>query len=129
KWYLMLGSLQAEQQFVIGVLIVSSLMNIAYLLPIGVRAFYSEPPADKKLDHGHDDHGHDDHGHDDHGGGFWLERFGLQEAPMLCVVPLALTAFACVILFIHPDPFLELARAIRFGRYERLELERRAPRD
>ena len=108
-------------------LIISSLLNIAYLLPVAINAFFlpDEPETtDDGAGHEHahgdsDDHGHGDNdSHGDHGhghGGFWLERLGLQEAPAFCVIPLCLTALACVALFVYPDPFLELARAIRLG--------------
>ena len=108
KWLLVMGSLDADRQLVILVLIVSSLLNIAYLLPIAINAFFLPDEPEAAPDH----HGND---HDEHEDGFWLERFGLQEAPAFMVIPLCLTALACVLLFVYPDPFLELARAIRLG--------------
>lgn len=119
KWLLVMGSLEADQQFVILVLVISSLLNIAYLLPIAVNAFFlpdeaksEAPPPD---DGHHDGDGVHDHHQDKGSNGFWLESFGFQEAPAFMVIPLCLTALACVLLFIYPDPFLELARAIRLG--------------
>ena len=90
KWYLVLGALEAENLVVVGVLIVSSLLNIAYLLPIAVNAFFPAsglPEAE-------------------------AEAVEIREAPAACVVPLLFTAACCLILFVYPDPFLNLARQI-----------------
>ena len=46
KWYLMLGAAETGQQLIMLVLAVSSLLNIAYLLPIVGRAFFLPPPAE-----------------------------------------------------------------------------------
>ena len=102
KWYLMLGSLEAERAWLVVVLMASSLLNIAYLLPVAVNGFWGKAPADD---------GHDHHGHDGHGEPF-LARFGLAEAPAFCVVPLCLTALGSLALFLFPDPILDLARMI-----------------
>jgi len=107
KWYLVLGSIDAERAWLVWVLVASSLLNIAYLLPVAVNAFWAAPKADEH----HDDHGHDDH-HGDHGGEPFLARFGLAEAPAFCVVPLCLTAIGSVALFVYPDPILDLAKMI-----------------
>jgi len=77
KWLLMLGSLQARQPLLVGVLMVSSLLNVAYLLPPVARGFFSAPPADEAAGHG--------------------------EAPLLCLLPLALTAVGSVALFFGVD--------------------------
>ncbi len=43
KWYLALGALDAGKQVMVAVLMISSLLNIAYLLPIPIRGFFCEP--------------------------------------------------------------------------------------
>jgi multicomponent Na+:H+ antiporter subunit D len=43
KWYLALGGLQAGQEWVLGVLIVSSLLNAAYFLPILYTVWFESP--------------------------------------------------------------------------------------
>jgi multicomponent Na+:H+ antiporter subunit D len=45
KWYLALGALDAGQDWVIFVLVGSSLLNAAYFLPILHAAWFREPPA------------------------------------------------------------------------------------
>lgn len=43
KWYLALGGVQAGQPWIVGVLIVSSVLNAAYFLPIVHAAWFKEP--------------------------------------------------------------------------------------
>lgn len=45
KLSIAIGSLRAEQIFPVAVLMLSSLLNIAYLLPIPIRAFFLKKPA------------------------------------------------------------------------------------
>ena len=80
-----LAALDADQLILVGVLLVSSLLNIAYLLPVAVTGFFAPPEG---------------------------EEGGLKEAPVACVLPLCFTAASCIILFFYLDPFLALARRI-----------------
>ena len=91
KWYLMLGALEAEQLFIMAVLMISSLLNIAYLLPIPMRAFF---PGD--------------------GSPVSFDRANIKEAPLPSLMALLLTAFCCLLLFVYPQPFYELAKAVLF---------------
>ena len=43
KWYLALGAVDAHQNILVAVLMISSLLNIAYLMPIVARAFFIAP--------------------------------------------------------------------------------------
>jgi multicomponent Na+:H+ antiporter subunit D len=43
KWYLAMGALAAEQVWVLGILVLSSLLNAAYFLPILYRAWFLPP--------------------------------------------------------------------------------------
>jgi len=83
KWYLALGAVRADQLFFVGVLMVSTLLNIAYLMPVAIRAFW--PGRAAVSDHGPAS------GHRHHE--------GLHEAPLLCVAPLCFTAAGCLVLF------------------------------
>ena len=98
KWYLAIGAIDADQMIFVVVLMVSSLLSIGYLMPVVVQAFFFEPDPDEH--HHGDAHDHDDahHGHEKaHAGeGFWGQ---LHEAPLLCVVPLCLTATGCIAMF------------------------------
>jgi multicomponent Na+:H+ antiporter subunit D len=113
KWLLALGATEQSNVFV-GVLMLSSLLGIGYLLPIPLRAFFFAPRAEaghddetgSHADHGPADHGHSDqgqahHGHADHG-----------EARLLMLVPLCLTALGCVLLFFYSQHIVGLLRPV-----------------
>lgn len=73
KFFLMVGAADAGQLFIIAVLMISSILNIIYLLPIPFRAFYAKPAEGGPL--------------------------RLQEAPAFCLAPIIITTLGCVILF------------------------------
>ena len=50
KWYLALGAAKTDQQIFIAVLMISSLLNVAYLLPIVARGFFSKSKGVKHND-------------------------------------------------------------------------------
>lgn len=85
KWYLALGAVDAHQAPLVAVLMVSSLLNVAYLIPIPIRGFLHAP---------------------DDGAS------GICEAPLLCVVPLALTALGCVVLFFGAESVVDFLRPV-----------------
>ena len=84
KWYLIKGALDAEYVFVMVILLVSSFLNIIYLLPIAIRAFFIPPNE----------------------GGFHGQ---IKEAPWQCVVPLCITALFSILLFFFSGPLIDLA--------------------
>ncbi|MDX1570645.1 MAG: proton-conducting transporter membrane subunit [Xanthomonadales bacterium] len=84
KWYLMLGALDAGQIAIMVVFMVSSILNIAYLLPIPIHAFFSKAPE-----------------------GMQYDRF--QEAPWPCVLAICITTAGCLALFFFPEPLYQLA--------------------
>jgi multicomponent Na+:H+ antiporter subunit D len=99
KWYMIQGAWSVEQYFAIGVIILSTLLNAAYFLPIVYNAFLRPPDEDA---HGHGGgEGHGDGGHHNHG-----------EAPLPIVIALTITAAGTVLLFFVPGPALELARQL-----------------
>ena len=86
KWYLLLGAAEGHGLIFMGVLMLSSLLSIAYLMPVVARAFFLETGAS-----------------DDEGA-----AAGIREAPLLCVVPLCLTAVGCLLLFVYAGPLYRL---------------------
>ncbi len=89
KWYLVTGTLQADQMVLLVVFLISTILNAAYFLPIVYSAFF-KLPAEAKTP----------------------ETF--NEAPWFCVLPLAFTALVTLILFIRPQLLMDLtALAIR----------------
>ena len=85
KFYLLLGAAEAGQQVMIGVLILSTLLNVGYLLSVVGRGFFLAPqtPATR-----------------------------LAEAPLACLLPLCLTAVGCVLLFFFAEPLYRLLEPI-----------------
>ncbi len=91
KWYLAMGTLEAGQWMLLAVLMISSLLNIAYLLVIPARAYFGRPqPADS---------------HEQHHG----------EAPMMCLAAMAVTSLMCLYLFFNPEPFYALSGLVSQG--------------
>lgn len=78
KWQLMVGAADTGQLVMIGVLMLSSLLNVVYLLgPIAKGFYLSDPENDK------------------------LAKNGISEAPFWCVAPPVFTALGCVVLFFY----------------------------
>ncbi|HNS86948.1 MAG TPA: hypothetical protein PKH09_08585, partial [Parvularculaceae bacterium] len=90
KFLLMLGAADAGQLAIIGVLIVSSLLNVVYLLSIPVQAFYLEPAGEGEKPQG--------------SGAKAIDWRNIEEAPLLCVIPPIITALFALLLFIFADP-------------------------
>jgi multicomponent Na+:H+ antiporter subunit D len=107
KWYICLGALDAGHMVFVFILMISSLLSIGYLMPVVVRAFFFEPDPDD--DHGHDGHGQPTSGHAEKKAGFWAN---IQEAPVLCVGPLCLTAVGCIALFFFAPAIYDLVKTI-----------------
>lgn len=85
KWYLAVGAVERENMWALGVLLVSSLLTAAYLVPIVYRAYFEDVP---------------DAGH-----------ARVVEVPWM-VVPLVTTAVVSMLLGMYPDPVLNLARRV-----------------
>jgi len=79
------GAMAGQHWLAVTVIVLSTLLNAGYFLPIVYRAFFVAPPVDP-------------HGHP-HG-----------EAPLPMVIALTATASATVLLFFFPDVPLALAR-------------------
>ena len=87
KWYMLSGAMAAQHWLAVGVIVLSTLLNAGYFLPIVYRAFFVAPPPTN-----------DEHEHP-HG-----------EAPWPMVLALCATAAATLLLFFVPDVPLALAR-------------------
>ncbi len=98
KWFLAVGTVETHQYLLTAALMVSSLLNIAYLVPIPMLAFMGKPKTDES--HSDDAHGHEADEHDSH---HHAPTDGIHEAPMMCVVPLCITAIGSVALFFAAD--------------------------
>jgi multicomponent Na+:H+ antiporter subunit D len=84
KWNLLLGTIEADKMSMLVVLLLSSLLNAAYFLPIVYRAFFctdKEAMFEKKV----------------------------REAPVWCLAPPVITAVMTIVLFFYPDILTKLA--------------------
>ncbi|MCH7764247.1 MAG: monovalent cation/H+ antiporter subunit D family protein [Candidatus Marinimicrobia bacterium] len=89
KWYLIIGAIEAGQMPIIVVLVVSTILNAGYFLPIIYAAFFKEPNPEIQN-----------------------PKSKIREAPVLMVASLMLTAIGALLLFFMPSVFLELAKMI-----------------
>jgi multicomponent Na+:H+ antiporter subunit D len=83
KWYLAMGTVEANQLPLLIVIAASTILNACYFLPIVYRAFFKEPEVKR-----------------------------ISEAPAFMVVPLVLTAVGTLILFFMPSLFLDLSKMV-----------------
>ncbi|MDH5772378.1 MAG: monovalent cation/H+ antiporter subunit D family protein [Rhodospirillaceae bacterium] len=86
KWYILSGALETEQMFAVGVIIISTLLNAAYFLPIIYVAFFKPEKSPPKHPHG--------------------------EAPLAIVIAISLTAIGTMLIFFFPDLPLGLAQTM-----------------
>lgn len=89
KWYLALGTIEfGGPEFtkwaLLATLMISSLLNIAYLASIPMRAFFAPLPSGQSSD--------------------------IKEAPLPILIALSIPAICCVYLFFYPEPFYGLAQ-------------------
>ncbi len=84
KFYLVWGAAEAGQIALLCVFLVSTVLNGAYFFPIVYRAFFKPVPVGESVPD------------------------GIHEAPLACVLPLAITAVGSVLLFFFPGILLQL---------------------
>lgn len=85
KWFILGGAMQTANWLAVAVIVLSTLLNAAYFLPIVYRAFFRDPPEE-----------------DRHG------KSG--EAPWPIVLALTATAAGAVLMFFFPEVPYALAR-------------------
>lgn len=76
KWLLILASADTGELIIIGVLLISSLLNVAYLMPLVAKGLFMTDSGKK-------------------------DPITFGEGPLLLWIPLALTAFGCIVLFFY----------------------------
>jgi len=87
KWYMLIGAWQIGQWFAVAIIVVSTLLNAAYFLPIVYAAFLKPLSAEAQA-----------HPH--------------GEAPLAIVLALTVTAALTILLFLSPGLALELGGAL-----------------
>ena len=90
KWYLVVGAIEADKLIIVAVLTISTLLNVAYLLPIPVRAFFNPKHQNQQL-------------------WSWSE---VQEAPLPILIAITVTSVLCLVLFFYPQPVVDLINLI-----------------
>lgn len=86
KWLLIVGAADTQQWVMIGVLMVSSLLNVAYMLPIIGRGFFSPLPEGSPTK--------------------------ISESPVLVWLPPAITAVGTIVLFFYAGALQEFLSPI-----------------
>ncbi|MBL1141044.1 MAG: monovalent cation/H+ antiporter subunit D family protein [Proteobacteria bacterium] len=86
KWYILQGAFSVESWFAITVIIISTLLNAGYFLPIVYAAFFKKPSDGKKLDY--------------------------HEAPFAMVFALTVTSILTIVLFLFPEIPLQLVKML-----------------
>ena len=90
KWYIVTGTLEREQWVLLGVLLVSSLLNVAYLASVPVHGFFAKGELV----------------HQDKADGWG----GIREAPLGCILAIIITACGCLFLFWNVESVLSLLK-------------------
>jgi multicomponent Na+:H+ antiporter subunit D len=98
KWYLTIGALEADKLIIVAVLMISSLLNIAYLLPIPIKAFFNTQTGAGS-----------ESGAGETKPWSWSET---KEAPLPMLIALGITSFGCLALFFYPQPLIDLINLI-----------------
>ncbi|QOC22157.1 monovalent cation/H+ antiporter subunit D family protein [Wenzhouxiangella sp. AB-CW3] len=86
KWHLVMGAWESGHGIIMLAFLLSTLLNIGYLLPPVLRAFLRPLPDG--------------------------EPAGVREAPWMCVVPLVLTALGTIVLFLGAGPVFRLLETL-----------------
>jgi multicomponent Na+:H+ antiporter subunit D len=87
KWYLAIGAMDIHNWIILTVLLVSSLLNAGYFIPVVIQAYYGKPPEVEKDQTGN------------------LEK---QPLIMFMVIPLVITGIFSVVFGFYPDLFLNI---------------------
>ena len=83
KYYLSLAAADNGQLVFIAALMISSVLNVAYLMPIVARGFFKSD-GERNI------------------------PVKFKEAPVFCVVPLCVSALGCVVLFFYANDLYQL---------------------
>ena len=86
KWMLVQGTVDTGIWVLTAVLLISSLLNVFYLVVIPIRSFYTSPDAESEK--------------------------GIKEAPMASLLAIGVVAIGCVVLFFWPEPVYNLVGAM-----------------
>ena len=80
---------EAHHVVLVAVLMMSSLLNIAFLLPIPLRAFFANPAGEDTHEHGR-----------------------IREAPVACLIAIVVSVAGTLVLFFAPDAIIDFLTPI-----------------
>ena len=86
KWYILAGAFQSDNFVAITTIVLSTVLNAAYFLPIVYMAWFGKESSEHHVEHG--------------------------EAPFPAVLALSITAALTILFFLFNGPVLELERQI-----------------
>ena len=84
KWYILAGAFQSDNYVAITTVMLSTVLNAAYFLPIVYMAWFTAEPKEGRTEHG--------------------------EAPLPAVIALTITAALTILFFLFHAPVVELER-------------------
>jgi multicomponent Na+:H+ antiporter subunit D len=87
KWYLLNGAMDAHAYGILGVLLISTLLNAAYFAPVVYQGFFGKP-SESDVKH------------------------NFSEAPMAMVIPLSITAVISVAIGLYPNFFMHFLQTL-----------------
>ncbi len=96
KWYLALGAMEANELVIVIVLLLSSLLNVFYLLQIPFQGFLKKASMDPEQipsDLGQIN-----------------QEKKIKEAPLCCLIAIGITSFSCLFLFFYPELLYDLMK-------------------
>ena len=85
KFFLMTGALDSGKSILLAALIVSSVLNVVYLIPIAIRGFM-RPPADPEAD---------------------AKLAAIRAQHKWVIIPPVFTALGALVLFFFADPMIQ----------------------
>jgi multicomponent Na+:H+ antiporter subunit D len=94
KWYLVLGAFEAEQLAIVAALMISSLLNVYYLLSIPIRGFFGQTPETPRRYSNPQPDGE------------------IHEAPAMCLIAISVTTVGCLVLFFYSEPVYDLLKQL-----------------
>ncbi len=86
KWYLLVGSMEANQVGILLVLIASTVLNVCYFAPVTYKAFFGKRPEGAAV--------------------------GIKEAPLSMLIPILIAATISVIIGIYPNFMMQFVQAV-----------------
>jgi len=113
KLLIAMGTLDNGHIWLIAILMLSTLLNIGYLLQVPIRAFFKSPPSDSDSHKADDHHASSDQPYNLASSNS-MTAAGWQEAPAPSLWAIVMTSSVVILLFFYPAPLLDLLSLIQW---------------